>query len=156
MRLRSLARRCRDRRHVVIPALYTAKAAFGDTSAESLAPICELLGVTPDWLAAASRDAAPERDGTVVVRICDHENCALRNGRDVLDEARRSFLHGEGSEERVQTSACGRFRVESVGCLGACTAPAAVEINSELYDHVDREVARWLFDALAKAPGLHP
>jgi hypothetical protein len=31
-----------------------------------------------------------------------------------------------------------------------------VEINSELYDHVDREVARWLFDALAKAPGLHP
>ena len=72
------------------------------------------------------------RAGQHVVQICRAEACQACGGEALMDQAQASL----GCAEH-ETSADGRFTLESVYCLGLCASSPAVQIGDRLHARMD-------------------
>jgi len=107
----------RDRRHLLLPALWAAQSRVGWISAGALNYICERLSVAPadaygvaTFYAMLSVKPQPE----TIVHVCDDLACRLAGGPALLEEIRGKLPEGS---------------VRPSPCLGLCERAPAVLVQ---------------------------
>lgn len=69
--------------------------------------------------------------GENIIKVCDGTACHIRSSMVIIDEIEK-LLHIKPSE----TTADGRFSLETVNCLGSCAIAPVIVINETYYGKV--------------------
>ena len=64
--------------------------------------------------------------GKFHVQVCTNVSCALRGGRELVQELGKALDIKEG-----ETSLCGNWTLSRVECLGACDEAPVIQLNEE-------------------------
>ena len=81
--------------------------------------------------------------GENIIKVCHGTACHVAGAQGITEalEARLGIKDGE-------TTADGKYTLESVACLGCCSLAPVVAINGDIYGGVDRKGAAKLIDDL--------
>jgi NADH-quinone oxidoreductase subunit E len=85
--------------------------------------------------------------GKYHLQICTNISCMLTGGQELWEHACRKL--GIGNKE---VTADGRFSLEEVECLGACSWAPAIQVNYDFHHTVTPEALDRLIDGLRKLP----
>ena len=90
--------------------------------------------------------------GKYFLQACTTTPCWLRGSDEMMRCIKDRYDIASG-----QTSACGRFSLLEVECLGACVNAPILQVNDDFYEDMDYQSTADLLDALAQdappAPG---
>lgn len=111
----------------ILPALHYAQEVFGAITPEVEEYLAERLAVSRTRLREVCSFYhlfRSHRHGRYTITVCDNVVCRLAGSLDLLAviEHRLAIRPGE-------TTADGRFTLETVECLGACHQAPALQIN---------------------------
>ena len=81
--------------------------------------------------------------GKYFLQACTTTPCWLRGSDEVLRCIKDRYDIASG-----QTSACGRFSLLEVECLGACVNAPILQVNDDFYEDLDYETTGALLDGL--------
>ena len=81
--------------------------------------------------------------GKYFLQACTTTPCWLRGSDEVMRCIKDRFDVASG-----QTSACGRFSLLEVECLGACVNAPILQVNDDFYEDLDYETTSVLLDKL--------
>lgn len=120
---------------LVLPLLHCVQAANGYVTEADAAMIAGYVGVPRMQVVEAMRwytmfDKAPK--GRHVIKVCRNIACALRGAESVVDHLRSRLGVDVG-----QTSADGRYTLETVECLASCGTAPAMQINDTYHENLD-------------------
>ena len=120
----------------LIPLLHLAQEQQGWVTDEAMAHIAELVGVTPaEVLGTCSFYEMFKRHpvGEYHVNICHGISCHLLGADELLHHAEQSLgVKGGGTTED------GKFTLEGVECIAACTEAPCMQVN---YRYVNKVTA---------------
>jgi NADH-quinone oxidoreductase E subunit len=86
--------------------------------------------------------------GKYFLQACGTTPCMLRGSDDVMRCIKDKLNISSG-----ETSACGKFSLLEVECLGACVNAPILQVNDDFYEDLDYQSTRALLEALeADAP----
>ena len=68
------------------------------------------------------------------VQVCTNISCLLRGGEEVFDHCRQRLGIGH-----KQVTADGKFSLEEVECIGACSWAPAIQINYDYHENLTPE-----------------
>jgi NADH-quinone oxidoreductase subunit E len=143
----NLAREIIDRypvpRSALIPLLHLAQEQDGYVSDDAMTHIAELLDITPaEVLGTCSFYEMFKREpvGEYLVNVCTNISCLLCGGEELLEHLEERLGIKAGS-----TTADGKFTLEDVECIAACTEAPCLQVNYRYFhkitnDQVDRLV----------------
>ncbi|HET9741259.1 MAG TPA: NAD(P)H-dependent oxidoreductase subunit E [Terriglobales bacterium] len=125
------------RRSALVPMLLYAQDEVGYITDEVVEDIAERLELTPlevrnvisYYSLLRTRPA-----GKYVVQVCTNISCLVTGAEDVLETCKERL----GVEEKEVTSD-GKFSVEEVECIGACSWAPAVQVNYDFHLNVTPE-----------------
>jgi len=132
----------------LIPMLLYAQDETGAVTADLVAEVSRRLGVTPlqvDEVVSYYSMLRRQPAGRYHLQICTNISCLLRGGAELYEHACRTL--GLGNKE---VTADGRFSVEEVECLGACSWAPALQVNYDYHHLVTPEKLDRLIASLAK------
>lgn len=120
-----------------MPMLLYAQDEVGYITDEVVEDIAERLELTPlevrnvisYYSLLRTRPA-----GKYVVQVCTNISCLVTGAEDVLETCKERL----GVEEKEVTSD-GKFSVEEVECIGACSWAPAVQVNYDFHLNVTPE-----------------
>lgn len=69
--------------------------------------------------------------GDNIIKVCDGTACHIRSSMVVIDEIEKSLQIKPG-----ETTADGRFSLETVNCLGSCAIAPVIVVNETYYGKV--------------------
>jgi NADH-quinone oxidoreductase subunit E len=145
-----LAREIVDRypvaRSAMIPLLHLAQEQDGYVSEEAMAHIAELLDVTPaEVLGTCSFYEMFKREpvGEYVVNVCTNISCMLCGGEELLEHLEERLGIRAGS-----TTPDGKFTLEDVECVAACTEAPCLQINYRYFHRISHDQVDELLDDL--------
>ena len=72
--------------------------------------------------------------GRFHVQVCTNISCMLRGGEEVLEHCKEKLGIGH-----KQTTADGRFSLEEVECIGACSWAPAAQVNYDFHENLTVE-----------------
>jgi NADH-quinone oxidoreductase subunit E len=130
----------------LIPLLHLAQEQDGHLTEEAMAHIAELIGIQPaEVLGTASFYEMFKREpvGDYVVNVCTNISCMLLGGEELLHHLERKLAIKAGS-----TTADGKFTLEDVECIAACTEAPCLQVNYRYFTNLTLEAADRLFDDL--------
>ena len=81
--------------------------------------------------------------GKYFLQACTTTPCWLRGSDEVMRCIKDRYAIASG-----QTSACGRFSLLEVECLGACVNAPILQVNDDFYEDLDYETTGALLDSL--------
>ncbi len=81
--------------------------------------------------------------GKYFLQACTTTPCWLRGSNEMMRCIRDRYDIASG-----QTSACGRFSLLEVECLGACVNAPILQVNDDFYEDLDYETTGALLDSL--------
>ena len=81
--------------------------------------------------------------GKYFLQACTTTPCWLRGSDEMMRCIKDRYNIASG-----QTSACGRFSVLEVECLGACVNAPILQVNDDFYEDLDYETTGALLDSL--------
>jgi NADH-quinone oxidoreductase subunit E len=146
----SLAREIIDRypvaRSAMIPLLHLAQEQDGYVSEDAMQHIAELLDVTPaEVLGTCSfyEMFKLEPVGEYVVNVCTNISCLLCGGEELLEHLEERLGVRAGS-----TTPDGKFTLEDVECIAACTEAPCMQVNYRYFHRVSHEQVDQLLDDL--------
>jgi NADH-quinone oxidoreductase subunit E len=146
-RAHEIIRRYPRPRSALIPLLHLAQEQEGWVSPEAMEHIAELLGLTAaEVLGTCSFYEMFKREpvGRYVVNVCTSISCHLLGGDELLHHVEeRLGVSGGG------TTPDGRFSVNHVECIAACTEAPCLQVNYRYFHKVTPEAADALLDDLA-------
>ena len=111
----------------LIPLLHLAQEQDGWVTEDAMEHLAELVGVTPaEVLGTASFYEMLKREpvGKYVVNICTNISCQLDGAWELLEHAEERLGIKAGS-----TTADGKFTLEDVECIAACTEAPCLQVN---------------------------
>jgi NADH-quinone oxidoreductase subunit E len=130
----------------LIPLLHLAQEQDGYVADDAMEHIAELIGVTAaEVLGTCSFyemfKLAPV--GEYLVNVCTNIACLLVGGEELLHhiENRLGIKPGHTTED-------GKFTVEDVECIAACTEAPCLQVNYRYFSRVTPEAADALIDDL--------
>jgi len=133
-------------RAALIPMLLWAQDEVGWITGEVLEEIASRLRLTAlqveevvSYYSMLRREPA----GRHHVQICTNVSCLLRGGERLWEHARQRL--GLANKE---ASADGRFSLEEVECMGACSWAPAVQVNYRFHHQMTPEKLDALIDTL--------
>ncbi|MDP4925165.1 MAG: NADH-quinone oxidoreductase subunit NuoE, partial [Alphaproteobacteria bacterium] len=86
--------------------------------------------------------------GKYFLQACTTTPCWLRGSDEMMRAIKDRYKISSG-----QTSACGRFSLLEVECLGACVNAPILQVNDDFYEDLDYQSTGALLDSLeADAP----
>ncbi len=95
-----------------------------------------------------------EPQGRNIVAVCRGTACHTRGSRGLLERLKLEMgLHDHGSEEGEPSSLTTKDRkytIRTVACFGQCALAPVVEINHQIYGHVNERALRSEIDAIEK------
>jgi NADH-quinone oxidoreductase subunit E len=120
-----------------IPLCHLAQEQDGYLTADAMAHISELVGVTPaEVLGTASfyEMFKLKPCGTYLVGVCTNISCMLVGGEELLHHAEKTLGVRHGG-----TTADGMFTLEEMECLAACTEAPATQVNYRYFNNLTPE-----------------
>jgi NADH-quinone oxidoreductase subunit E len=141
------------RKSALIPLLHLAQEQDGRLTEEAMEHIAEMVGVTPaEVLGTASFYEMFKREpvGDYVINVCTNISCLLRGGEELLHhlEARLGIKSGS-------TTADGKFTLEDVECIAACTEAPCLQVNYRYFHRITNDQADELIDDLRAGKLAH-
>jgi NADH-quinone oxidoreductase subunit E len=133
-------------RSAMMPLLYLVQAEQGYVSADGIALVADILGLTTAEVAAVSTFYTMYKRrpcGEYTVGVCTNTLCAILGG-DAIFESLKDHLDVENDG----TTADGKVTLERVECNAACDYAPVVMVNWEFFDNQTPESARQLVDRL--------
>jgi NADH-quinone oxidoreductase subunit E len=115
--------------------------------------VAELVGVTPaQVLGTASFYEMFKREpvGDYVVNVCTNISCLLRGGEELLEHLERRLGVKAGS-----TTTDGKFTLEDVECIAACTEAPCIQVNYRYFHRVTPEAVDELIYDLRAGKRAH-
>ncbi len=110
----------------LLPILNDVQAAFGCVDAEAEALIAKGLNISRadvHGVVSFYHDYRPQADARPVVQVCRAEACKARGVEAIIDTA--------------QQAAGTRVKIETVYCLGLCSAGPAARTGDDLHIRLD-------------------
>src|SRR5580692_10073384 len=135
-------------RSAVIPMLMYAQDEIGSITQELIDEVAQRTGVKPlqiDEVIGYYSMMHRKPQGKFHVQVCTNISCLLVGGEELYQHAKKKLGIGH-----KQVTSDGRFSLEEVECMGACSWAPAVEINYDFHHHVTPEKLDQLIDALRK------
>ena len=131
----------------LIPLLHLAQEQDGYVADDAMEHLAELVGVTPaEVLGTCSFYEMFKREpvGTYLVNICTNISCQIMGGEELLHhaEARLGIKAGD-------TTPDGRFTIEDVECIAACTEAPCLQVNYRYFHRITTDEFDGLVDDLA-------
>lgn len=114
-------------RSALIPILHVAQEQDGYVSNEAMSHIAELLGITAaDVYGTATfyEMFKFEPVGRYCINVCTNISCQLLGAWELLEHAEQRLGVKAGG-----TTDDGRFTLEDVECIAACTEAPAIQVN---------------------------
>jgi NADH-quinone oxidoreductase subunit E len=133
-------------RSAMIPLLHLAQEQDEYVSDEAMRHIAELLDVTPaEVLGTCSFYEMFKREpvGEYLVNVCTNISCMLNGGEELLEH-----LEGRMGIRAGSTTADGKFTLEDVECIAACTEAPCLQINYRYFHKVTHEQVDEVLDDL--------
>ena len=120
-----------QRQKELVHWLHRVQAEFGHIPEAEVSRIAERLGLTDSEVFGVLtfyRAFRLKPLGRHLITVCAGTSCHVREGHEVLREIERRLGVGPG-----QTTADGRFTLETVNCLGACALGPVVVLDGEYH-----------------------
>jgi NADH-quinone oxidoreductase subunit E len=137
----------------LIPLLHLAQEQDGYVTEDAMEHIAELVGVTPaEVLGTASFYEMLKREpvGDYVVNVCTNISCLLNGGEELLHHLENRLKIKAGS-----TTADGKFTLEDVECIAACTEAPCLQVNYRYFHRVTHDEVDVLLDDLRAGKRAH-
>ena len=115
------------RKSALIPLLHLAQEQEGWVTDEAMNHIAEIIGITPaEVLGTCSFYEMFKRqpNGEYQVNICHGISCHLLGADQLIQHAEQTLGIREG-----ETTADGKFTLEGVECIAACTEAPCMQVN---------------------------
>jgi NADH-quinone oxidoreductase subunit E len=141
------------RKSALIPLLHLAQEQDGYVTEDAMEHIAELVGVTPaEVLGTCSFYEMLKREpvGDYVVNVCTNISCLLLGGEELLHHLERRLNIRSGS-----TTADGKFTLEDVECIAACTEAPCLQVNYRYFHRVTTDEVDELLDDLRAGKRAH-
>jgi NADH-quinone oxidoreductase subunit E len=137
-------------RSALIPMLLYAQDEVGAVTAELVEEISRRLGlktVEVDEVVTYYSMLHKKPQGKYHIQICTNISCLLTGGPELWEHARKKL--GIGHKEVTPD---GRFSLEEVECVGACSWAPAIQVNYDFHHKVTPESLDRLIEGLQKLP----
>ena len=124
-------------RSAMIPLLHMAQEQDGWVSPDAMEHIAELLDLTPaEVLGTCSFYEMFKREpvGEYLVGVCTNISCMILGAYDLLHHAEQRLGIKTGG-----TTPDGRFTLEEMECLAACTGAPCLQVNYRYFENVTTE-----------------
>ncbi len=141
------------RKSALIPLLHLAQEQDGHVTEDAMEHIAELVGSTPaEVLGTASFYEMLKREpvGDYLVNVCTNISCMLLGGEELLGHLERRLGIKAGS-----TTPDGKFTLEDVECIAACTEAPCLQVNYRYFHRISHEQADELIDDLRAGKRAH-
>lgn len=122
-------------RHNVIPLLQALQEEFSYLPSDALERVYEKTEITRADLLSVATFYSQFRlvpYGKHIIKVCIGTACHVKGAGTVYDAFRRELA----IEEDSVTTADGRYSVEKIACLGCCALAPVVQIDDQIYGHV--------------------
>lgn len=140
-------------RSALIPLLHVAQEQDGYVSDEAMEHIAELLDLTPaEVLGVCSFYEMFKREpvGEYLVNVCTNISCLLVGGEELLEHLEERLGVKPGS-----TTADGKFTLEEVECIAACTEAPCLQINYRYFHKISHDEVDGVLDDLRAGRRAH-
>ncbi len=120
----------KDRKNL-IPILQNVQEKEKYLSAESISEISDYLGISENDIFSVASFYSQFRfikPGEHTVKVCQGTACHVRGGARVLETVERELKIKPG-----QTTADGKYSLETVACIGACALAPTMVMDSEVH-----------------------
>jgi NADH-quinone oxidoreductase subunit E len=141
------------RRSAMIPLLHLAQEQDGYLTEEAMKHIAELVDVTPaEVLGTASFYEMFKREpvGDYVITVCTNISCMLVGGEELLHHLEHRLGVKAGS-----TTPDGKFTLEDVECIAACSEAPCMQVNYRYFHRVQLDDVDDLLDDLRAGKLAH-
>jgi len=136
------------KRSVLVPTLLFAQDEIGHLSDEVIQEIARRLELTEldvrNVISYYSMLTTKPR-GKYNVQVCTNIACMLRGGEELFAHCRKKLGIGH-----KQTTQDGRFTLEEVECIGACSWAPAVQVNYDFHENLTVEKLDKVLDGCQK------
>jgi NADH-quinone oxidoreductase subunit E len=136
------------KRSVLVPTLLYAQDEVGYLSDEVIQEIARRLELTEldvrNVISYYSMLTTKPR-GKYNVQVCTNIACMLRGGEELFAHCRKKLGIGH-----KQTTQDGRFTLEEVECIGACSWAPAVQVNYDFHEDLTVEKLDKVLDGYQK------
>jgi NADH-quinone oxidoreductase subunit E len=136
------------KRSVLVPTLLYAQDEVGYLSDEVIQEIAARLELTEldvrNVISYYSMLTIKPR-GKYNVQVCTNIACMLRGGEELFAHCRKKLGIGH-----KQTTEDGRFTLEEVECIGACSWAPAVQVNYDFHENLTVEKLDKVLDGYKK------
>jgi NADH-quinone oxidoreductase subunit E len=136
------------KRSVLVPTLLYAQDEIGYLSDEVIQEIARRLELTEldvrNVISYYSMLTTKPR-GKYNVQVCTNIACMLRGGEELFAHCRKKLGIGH-----KQTTEDGRFTLEEVECIGACSWAPAVQVNYDFHESLTVEKLDKVLDGYQK------
>jgi NADH-quinone oxidoreductase subunit E len=153
----NIAREIIDRyprsRSALIPLLHLAQEQDGYVAEDAMEHIAELLEITPaEVLGTCSFYEMFKREpvGEYLVNVCTNISCMLRGGEELLEHLENRLGIKAGA-----TTADGKFTLEDVECVAACTEAPCLQVNYRYFGDISHEEVDTLLEDLRGGRRAH-
>jgi NADH-quinone oxidoreductase subunit E len=141
------------RKSALIPLLHLAQEQDGHVTEDAMEHIAEMVGVTPaEVLGTASFYEMFKREpvGDYLLNVCTNISCMLAGGEELLAHLERRLNIRAGS-----TTPDGKFTLEDVECIAACTEAPCLQVNYRYFHRITNAQADELIDDLRAGKRAH-
>ncbi len=130
----------------LIPLLHLAQEQDGWVADDAMEHIAELVGVTPaEVIGTCTFYEMFKREpvGEFLVNVCTNISCMLLGGEELLHHLEERLGIRPGS-----TTPDGKFTLEDVECIAACTEAPCLTVNYRYFHKISHDEADKLIDDL--------
>jgi NADH-quinone oxidoreductase subunit E len=123
------------KRSAVLPLCQLAQNEYGYMSAEAIrqvAGVLELDATEVQGIVGFYTLLREYPTGEYVIEVCNDLPCALRGADDFVEHVCQKLGVRPG-----ETTADGKFTIETVMCVAACDKAPVAQINLEYYENLD-------------------
>jgi len=136
-------------RSAIVPMLMYAQDEVGHISYELIEEVARRCNVPPlqvDEVVGYYSMLHRKPLGRFHVQVCTNISCLITGGEELYQHAEKKL--GIGHKEVTED---GRFSLEEVECMGACSWAPAIQVNYDFYHNVTPERFDQLIEGLKKA-----
>jgi len=123
-----------ENKGALIPLLQTVQSELGYISPEAVKAASNALGISESevyGVATFYSEFRLRRPGKHDIKVCLGTSCYLKGGRRLLEHLTKRLCIRSG-----ETTADGKFSLETVACLGCCSRSPVISIDGITYGNV--------------------
>jgi len=123
------------RQSMMLAALYIAQEQRGYLTKDAIHQVAQRLGLTDGEVYSTASFYTlfrMEPIGRYVIQVCEGLSCYLNDGAERVVE----YVSAKLGINPGQTTADGRFSLQTVQCLASCGTAPAMRVNEQLYENL--------------------